>query len=208
MPNENVSLWARIFRRFNPRDAIRLPPPPLIDRGFGLIYDTARDITWLQDVNYAKTTRRSRDGQLTWDAAMSWVAGLNYRGIRGWRLPSALNSDGSGPCTGHGCDNSELGHLLLNVFRTHPNIVTFQNSAVPCIYWTSTEASAEEAHAMDVFTIRQGPLCKDPFVDRGPSVPLSGPVLAWPVHDGDVGSELRFRWLREIAASTRALFRG
>ena len=68
MPDQNKrSLWSRFFRRFDARDVLlRLPPPLLIDRGFGLIYDTERNITWLQDANYAKTVRRSRDGQLTW----------------------------------------------------------------------------------------------------------------------------------------------
>lgn len=94
MPNANeTAFWSRLFRRFN--TIFRLPQPALIDRGLGLIYDTERDITWLQDANYAKTVRRSPDGQLTWPEAMTWVASLSYRGIRGWRLPSALNEDGS-----------------------------------------------------------------------------------------------------------------
>jgi hypothetical protein len=90
-----------------------IPQLPLIDRGFGLIYDTERNITWLQDVNYAKTVGRSRDGQLTWPQAMQWVASLSLRGIRGWRLPTALNPDGSGPTLGHNCVGSEMGHLYL-----------------------------------------------------------------------------------------------
>ena len=102
MPNATAWL-AGILRRFGLGDLLRLPQPPLIDRGFGLIYDVERDITWLQDANYAKTLRRSPDGQMTWDDAMRWVAALNYRGIRGWRLPTALNRDGSGPCVGHDC---------------------------------------------------------------------------------------------------------
>jgi hypothetical protein len=71
--------------------------PLLIDRGRGLLYDVERDLTWLQDTNYAKTSGHSPDGQITWDNAKRWVARLNYRGITGWRLPTALNPDGSGP---------------------------------------------------------------------------------------------------------------
>src|SRR3954451_24501672 len=41
--------------------------PLFIDRGRGLLYDVERDLTWLQDTNYAKTTARSPDGQMTWD---------------------------------------------------------------------------------------------------------------------------------------------
>jgi hypothetical protein len=92
---------------------IQLYRHPLVDRGFGLIYDVERDITWLKDANYARTVGRSPDGQLTWNAAMSWVASLTYRGIGGWRLPTALNPDHSGPCTGNHCDQSEFGHLVF-----------------------------------------------------------------------------------------------
>lgn len=92
MPDGNETpLWSRLLRPFRWLGLLFRPQPPLIDRGFGLIYDTGRDITWLQDANYPKTLGRSRDGQLTWPEAMAWVAGLSYRGIRGWRLPTALN---------------------------------------------------------------------------------------------------------------------
>jgi len=206
MPNQSAP-WLQSLARFIMRDIFRLPPPPLIDRGFGLIYDTGRDITWLQDMNYAKTVGRSADGQLTWPAATAWVSSLNYRGIRGWRLPTALNRDGSGPVIGNNCVGSELGHLYLEVFATHPKIVTLRNGTIPCIYWTSTEASAEEAYALDLFSLRQGTLWKDPFQQRFPSVPLSGPVLSWPVHDGDVAAELRSSWLQRLFSSIVSMFR-
>ncbi len=197
MPNES-SIWSRLLDRYYLRDIFRLPQPPLIDRGFGLIYDTERNITWLQDVNYAKTVGHSRDGQMTWPNAMAWVASLNYRGITGWRLPNARNPDGSGPAIGNNCGGSEIGHLYLDVFTNHPHIVEFKNGKLPCIYWTSTEANADEAYAIDLAVLRQGTLWKDPFVERFPNVPLSGPVLSWPVHDGDVAAQIRSNWLRNI----------
>jgi hypothetical protein len=206
MPNQSTP-WLGILDRFNIRDIFRLPQPPLIDRGFGLIYDTGRGITWLQDMNYAKTVGRSADGQLTWPAAMAWVSSLNYRGIRRWRLPTALNRDGSGPVIGNNCIGSELGHLYLDIFATHPNIVTLRNGTIPCIYWTSTQASPEEAYAIDLFTFRQGTLWKDPFQQRSSSVPLSGPVLSWPVHDGDVAAALRSNWLQRLFSSIVSIFR-
>ena len=126
MPNES-SIWSRLLDRYYLRDIFRLPQPPLIDRGFGLIYDTERNITWLQDVNYARTVGHSRDGQMTWPDAMAWVASLNYRGITGWRLPNARNPDGSGPAIGNNCGGSEIGHLYLDVFTNHPHIVEFKN---------------------------------------------------------------------------------
>lgn len=195
-----------MLERFSFRDALSRAEPPLIDRGFGLVYDTERDITWLQDANYAKTSSRSADGQLTWPEATAWVASLSYRGIRGWRLPSALNSDGSGPCIGSNCDDSELGHLFLGVNQTHPGLATWRNGTVPCIYWTSTVASAEEAYAFDLFNLRQGPLWKNPFVERFPNVPLSGPVLSWPVHEGDVAAQLRWARLRTFVSDVFSRF--
>ena len=45
----------------------------LIDRGGGMIYDTTRNITWLADMNYAKTSGHTVywDGRMTWFAAMA-----------------------------------------------------------------------------------------------------------------------------------------
>jgi hypothetical protein len=110
--------WSAFRDRLFVRRAIRATyiGPLLIDRGRGLLYDVERDLTWLQDTNYARTTGRSADGQMTWDDAQAWVAGLKYRGIKGWRLPTALNENGTGPCVGDNCRESELGHLVFTAF--------------------------------------------------------------------------------------------
>ncbi|MDQ6861336.1 MAG: DUF1566 domain-containing protein [Verrucomicrobiota bacterium] len=201
MPNE-TSLWSRIRQRFSFADALRLAnQPPLIDRGFGLIYDTERDITWLQDVNYAKTVGRSRDGQLTWPDAVAWVHSLDYRGIRGWRLPNAKNPDGSGPVVGNNAVGSEVGHLYLDVFANHPGVVQLKNGMVPCNFWTGTEANANEVYAFGLFELRQGTLAKNPWADEISLAGLFGPVLTWPLHDGDVAAELRWRLLRTLITS-------
>lgn len=172
--------------------------PLLIDRGRGLLYDVERDITWLQDANYAKTVRRSPDGQLTWHDAMAWAKGINYRGITGWRLPSALNADGSGPCEGENCRNSEIGHLFFVASkRMSPPDLRLGNFEPFSIYWLSTEASATQAFAFKMTGLRQGRLDKNPWVTLdGHPMPLPDKVLAWPVHDGDVGTSLFARLLR------------
>lgn len=178
---------------------IRETSGPLIDRGFGLVYDVQRDITWLQDANYARTAGRSPDGQMTWQRAMAWAASLNYYGITGWRLPSALNRDGSGPCIGADCRDSEFAHLVHGPWTTHPGQVAFRNFDPHSIYWTSTEASPTEAHGFYFYTLRQGTLPKDPFAEEGfDPVRLYGPVLAWLVHDGDVVDQLSL-WRRFVA---------
>src|ERR1041384_7961491 len=61
---------SQLLRRNSVIDAeigdLNLFGPLLIDRGYGLLYDVERNITWLQDANYAKSVGRSPDGQLTW----------------------------------------------------------------------------------------------------------------------------------------------
>ncbi len=84
----------------------------LIDRGGGLIYDADLDITWLSDANYAQTTGYDADGLMDWDRAMPWAANLSYGGYDDWRLPTALNQNGTGPCFGVNCTGSEMGHLF------------------------------------------------------------------------------------------------
>lgn len=169
--------------------------PLLIDRGRGLLYDVERDLTWLQDTNYAKTSGHSPDGQITWDNARRWVARLNYRGITQWRLPTARNPDGSGPCIGDNCRDSELGHLVFTAFARPSPGTKLVNWQPFSIYWSSTEASATEAFAFKMSGLKQGTLAKDPWAPDpalGIAPPLADVVRTWPVHDGDVaGSFLR-----------------
>jgi hypothetical protein len=166
------------------------PYHPLIDRGFGLIYDVERDLTWLKDANFARTSGRSPDGQLTWFQARAWVSSLSYYGVRGWRLPSALNPDGSGPCIGQNCKHSELGHLIFEALDADPGRVQFLNFQNNAKYWNWNEASGTEAYGWDFFSLRQGTLLKDPSAggDLANVETLTGPILTWPVHDGDVSA--------------------
>lgn len=72
----------------------------LHDRGGGLVYDDVLDVTWLADANYAATSGHDTDGRMTWLAATTWAANLNfYDSVRnvtltGWRLPSASPING------------------------------------------------------------------------------------------------------------------
>ncbi len=55
----------------------------LVDRGGGLIYDDALDITWLQDANYGAGSAydngtSATDGLMTWDNALAWADNLSY----------------------------------------------------------------------------------------------------------------------------------
>ena len=95
----------------------------LYDRGNGLVYDDVRNITWLQDANYANTSGYSEtnaygdrhsgesniqaDGAMSWDEALTWVEQLTYAGHDNWRLPSA----GPAPVLGYEVTSGELGHM-------------------------------------------------------------------------------------------------
>jgi hypothetical protein len=84
----------------------------LIDRGGGLIYDDVKNITWLQDANYASTSGYSADGKLDWLGALELANNFEYvdenRGVTwsDWRLPTA--TAGGSDLTGV---SSELGYM-------------------------------------------------------------------------------------------------
>ena len=207
MPASLIESIARSWSAFRDRLFVRrtvdagLFTPLLIDRGRGLLYDVERNLTWLQDTNYAKTLGRAPDGQMTWDDAKAWVARLNYRGMTGWRLPTALNQDGSGPCVGDNCRESELGHLVFTAFERKSPGLHLVNWQTFSIYWSSTEVSAAEAVAFKMTGLRQGPLSKNPWaVDPalGGTIPLTDVVLTWPVHDGDVAAGFFRRFVESI----------
>ncbi|HEB56139.1 MAG TPA: hypothetical protein ENI98_07515, partial [Gammaproteobacteria bacterium] len=65
---------------------------------FEAYYDTALDITWLADANYAGTP-------MDWATANNWAANLNpyNSGITGWRLPVTIDTGG------RGCDYAYSG---------------------------------------------------------------------------------------------------
>lgn len=64
----------------------------LHDRGGGMIYDDALDITWLQDWNQAAgssyDTYSPGSGLMDWATAKAWADNLVYGGYSDWRLPT------------------------------------------------------------------------------------------------------------------------
>lgn len=78
------------------------------DMGNQLIYDTDFDITWYDFTNSGDT----------WYNQVNWADSLtvNFSGttISDWRLPTALNQDGTGPCLGFNCTDNEMGHLYYD----------------------------------------------------------------------------------------------
>lgn len=121
----------------------------LHDRGGGLIYDDVFDITWLANANYAKTSGYDSDGRMSFSAANAWAAGLSYGGYDDWRLPTALNQDGSGPCFGH-CSSSEMGHMYFNNMGASADngILSGTNTANLALF-TNLQSDASDAYWSD-----------------------------------------------------------
>ena len=129
----------------------------LFDRGNGMIYDDVQNITWMSDWHYAQPANG-----MTWAEAKTWADNLvyggfgNFPGFDDWRLPSALNPDGS-KCGAYDCSSSEMGYMFyvnwgakrnqsysngtntdnLALFK---NLQTGPNSSY---YWTGTEVKPE-----------------------------------------------------------------
>ena len=127
----------------------------LVDNHDGTITDTDTGLMWLQDANYARTSGYDDDGLMNWFEAKIWADNLIYAGYDDWRLPSALNADGSGPCQLDNCTDSEMGHLyyteLGNVANgplnsSLKNSVYFQNLQSG-IYWSGTEYASMPDYA-------------------------------------------------------------
>ena len=97
----------------------------LVNRGGGMIYDTTQNLTWLADMNYARTGGYYNSGLMTWAAADEWANNLVYGGFSDWRLPTLNSGDtscshifspGDGfPRQYHGsnCTGGEMSHLFV-----------------------------------------------------------------------------------------------
>lgn len=170
----------------------------LVDRGNGLIYDSAQNITWLKDANYAKTSGHDADGLMTWANANAWATGLVFQGINTWRLfTHDLNDPNcdfvdpvSGYTSGYNCTGSELGYLYYNYFglgiddgldptATNAAGVANMNMFVNMQnhnYWDGTLPKASSTEYWD-FSLLYGDIIGD-YEWNG--------NYAWAVADGDV----------------------
>jgi hypothetical protein len=174
----------------------------LINRGGGMIYDTDRDITWLQDANYAQTSNYDADGLMNWDDANTWASNLVYGGYNDWRLPVVTFAGTCQPLfSGSGCQynvdtsTSELAHLWTDELG---NLAEFDATATPRpvwglqnigpfinlfaptdnVYWSGTQYSFDinQAWGFNVY---------DGFQGVGPKF-LE--FRAWAVRNGDVAA--------------------
>lgn len=98
----------------------------LINRGSGLIYDDALDITWMQDAGYLITSGASATGRYNFADATNWVDNLVFSGYDDWRLPTINPFNGTNFDFGFSFNGStdrgfnqnpatsELSHMFAN----------------------------------------------------------------------------------------------
>jgi len=92
---------------------------------------------------------------MNWFEAKIWADNLIYAGYDDWRLPSALNTDGSDPCQLDNCTDSEMGHLYyaeLGNVANGPLNISLKNSGdfqnlQSGIYWSGTEYASMPDYA-------------------------------------------------------------
>ena len=128
-------------------------------------------------------------GDISWFGALAWVQQLSYfdnvanRTITGWRLPTALNEDGTGPCDGFSCTRSELGHLFFSDLggqSVSGNIVSVDGVTLTNLqpsYWTSTSGPSPFDFNAFLFSMNGGA--------QGVSQ-KNYHLNAWAIHSGDV----------------------
>jgi hypothetical protein len=154
----------------------------LLNRGNGLIYDSATNLTWLQDANFAQTSGADVDGRMFLDEAMAWVDSLNYSGFSDWRLPRNSGQVHEGVLFD---TQGELASLFLSLGNVSglPLEKTGPFENVQADYWLANEPAPP-------------PMVPPPLVFDGygfstnggyeyPTVNLNLAAV-WPVRPGDV----------------------
>jgi len=169
---------------------------------FEAYYDTALNITWLANANYAGTT-------MSWTTAIAWAAGLDPYGseIIGWRLPTVTDT-GTPGCdlfyTGTDCGynvNTATGEMAHMFYTTLGDKAYYDTSGVgpqegwgltntgpfsnvqSYYYWSATEYAPDTTIA---WGFAWGGFDTD-FGSQG-YADKSDSLYAWAVHSGDVGA--------------------
>jgi hypothetical protein len=142
----------------------------LVNRGGGMVYDTTLNLTWLADMNYAKTSGYAAsgvapgsvydtntiwtDGRMGWGAANTWANNLSYGGFDDWRLPTLNSGDTS--CSnnfnpGGGFPNQYYGTNCTGGEMSHLFVADLGNKAGESVL-TQTGDTAEQIANMALFT--------------------------------------------------------
>ena len=157
-------------------------------------YDTALNITWLANANYAGTA-------MTWANATAWASGLNINGYTGWRLPTVTDTGTSGcnyAYTSTDCGynvNTATGEMARMFYTTLGNKAYYDTSGFapqtgwgltnpgpfsnvqPSLYWSGLDYAPDTFSAWD-FSFYYG---YQNTLDK------TFNAYAWAVQLGDVG---------------------
>ncbi len=160
----------------------------LFDRGNGLIYDDALDVTWLQDANLGAGSAfddgdSDSDGRMTWASALAWAGDLVFGGFDDWRIPSMDVNDDDTVINCHSlqselvCRDNEPGYMFgqnLDFMPANQNI--FRNIQIDGIdYWSTTLLASNMSQ---VWTQNVG--------GEFNTVDQRSTQYAWAIRDGDV----------------------
>ncbi len=146
----------------------------LFDRGNGLIYDDAKDITWTANANI--------NGLMTWTQAVAWADSLVFGGYSDWRLPTTI------PATfGYNKTGSEMGELFYNelggvagysITTTHNANYNLFTNVQSYVYWSGSEYAHVPSYAW-YFSTGYGSQGNDFKYNQ---------LYAWAVRPGDVAA--------------------
>jgi hypothetical protein len=172
-------------------------------------YDTALNITWLADANFAQTSGYAfyLNGNMNGDQANIWTSRVNISGISGWRMPASTDVGNDG-CTGFsygGGANTDCG------FNVDPSLSEMAHMFYVTLgmksYYTPGTGAANQPGFDQINT---GPFnnirfdrpywsshyyynfyyeerWRFQFVGRQDTAQVNEIGFAWPVHAGDVG---------------------
>ncbi len=179
---------------------------------FEAYYDTALNITWLADANYAKTSGFDADGKMDWVTANLWVSQLVVGGYDHWRLPdvgpvNGLSYDYTRSYDGS-TDNSynftsqrkELAHLFY-VTLGNPGFYDTTGAPSGCYVFGAEDCFDNPGPFVNApfpylyWNAGEAPTPAEAWVFRLDMGALGAAVtreenqyLVWAVHPGDVGS--------------------
>jgi hypothetical protein len=165
-------------------------PPPLVDRGNGMIYDPMLNVTWIKDV--------SNMPLLYWPDALQWIQNFTFNNIGGWRLFNVtLSSPGKYGYSEMGALSFIEGVKLENQspFIGIQGEYNWENAVdtnpLDRPYWSGVRNTGLKDHAYS-FTFLSGDnptwLGDGSAMVRYITGQLSEQLYVWPVHDGDVGA--------------------
>jgi len=173
------------------------------DGSIDAFYDVQQDISWLADANYYVTQGNPLsmgfhveepgglpillpEGRVLHSLAREWVAGLNYFGITGWRLPSRYIPAGDSElgydhpaCDADGCTIYGSFASELSVLRSFMGGASGPFLNVLEGYYMTDYTFGHVIQFVDMYGTTLGGVSDDHSW-------VSGHV--WAVHDGDVGT--------------------